>query len=96
MSTETQPYADLYAKTLLDYVHESDVEKFKTDAKETKPGVFVRYLEAGTVMVRMIIDFNDETVTADAYLNGNCSTTSHSFSEYEKPDDNTDGFMLFA
>lgn len=96
MSTETQPYANLYAKTLLDYVHESDVEKFKTDAKETQPGVFVRYREAGTVTIRMTINFNNETVTADAFLGSNFSTASHSFDEYEAPGEDAPTYVPVA
>lgn len=96
MSTETQPYANFYAKTLLNYVHESNVEKFKTEAKETQPGVFVRYQEATTATIRMVIDFNNETVTADAFHGNDFSTATHAFDEYEAPSDDAPAYIPVA
>ena len=90
MTKSAQPYADLYARSLLDSIHEAGADKVKQLATETSPGVYTICRKIYDADITMIADFNEETATAKAELihdRTNVATTTYHFDDYTPPSD---------
>ena len=99
MTKTAQPYADLYAQSLLDSIHETGPDKFKQVATETSPGVFTSYRKIYDANITMIVDFNKETVTAKAELihdRTNTATVTYNFDDYTPPSDDDSIYVKAA
>lgn len=90
MTKSAQPYADLYARSLLNALHETGADKVKQLATETSPGIYTMRRKIYDADITMIADFNEETVTAKAELihdRTNSATTTYHFDDYTPPSD---------